>query len=229
MAATTCGSSARPARSCIDAGTAPFAVVPTGTRDTLFTVNGAGDRLVAVGGSGNGRVVALEGAAWRDESPAGAGLLQGVFVTAHGDWASGERGAVYHRAEGANAFTYVDHGLTLAPSTSLHSVFVDEKGEVWSAGGNVLSPSLDGGVLLHYGAPIPQVTLEDEAEPTATMDAGAAGCPAAVVTAGKGKSVARRWDEQALAAIRLDLPAPHGPRAQPVPSLRRDVGRVVRV
>jgi hypothetical protein len=33
-------------------------------------------------------------------------------------------------------------------------------------------------------------------------------CPAAVVAAGKMGSIARRWDEQALAAIRLDLPRP---------------------
>ena len=100
----------------------------------------------------------------------------------------------------------VDHGFSLPAASSLHSIFVDPAGGVWSAGGNVLTPALDDGVLLHYGPAIPPVTIPDDAP---APDAGApVVCPAAVVAAGKSGSIARRWDEQILAAIRLDLPRP---------------------
>ena len=188
-------------------GSAPFRVVPTQTRDTLFTVHGIGDRLLTVGGAGNG--VLLEGAhgAFHDASPPATGLIQGVFATDHGDWASGERGLVYARAApGTGAFAVVDHGLALPATSSLHSIFVDAAGGVWSAGGNVLSPALDNGMLIHYGNPVPPVVIEEDAKPA---DAGAPlACPAAVVAAGKTGSIARRWNEQMLAAIRVDLPRP---------------------
>jgi len=193
-------------------GASGFAVVPSPTKDTLFTIHGNRDHLVAVGGAGNG--VLLDGAAdaaqwlFRDATPPAAGLIQGVFTTASwGDWASGERGFIYARpASGVGSFAVVDHGLVLPATSSLHSIFVDASGGVWSAGGNVLSPALDGGMLVHYGERVPPVVIDED---EATADAGAiVTCPAAVVAAGKLGSVARRWNEQALAAIRLDLPRP---------------------
>ncbi len=196
-------------------GSAPFTLIPTTTKDTLFTLHGTpsdgGMRLVAVGGSGNGVVVEGTNESFHDASPPAAGLLQGVFTTEHGDWASGERGAVYSRAPGDKTFAMVEHGLTLPASSSLHSVFVDSSGGVWSAGGNVLSPALDGGLLIHYGPHVSPVVIDDENASTSApaADAGApVMCPPAVVAAGKGGSIARRWDEQALAAIRLDVPRP---------------------
>ena len=187
-------------------GTGPFEVVPTGTKETLFTIHGTPERCLAVGGSSNGVLLEMKEptSAMNDRSPVGAGLIQGVFATdTFGDWASGERGMVYERVAGG-AFAPVDHGRTLPPTSSLHSIYVDPTGGVWSAGGNVLTPALDGGVLLHYGPPVAKVDYADPAEakpPPVT-------CPAEVVSAGKSGSVARRWDEQALAAIRLDLPRP---------------------
>lgn len=191
-------------------GSAPFAVVASGAKDTLFTVHGTGDRLLAVGGAGNGLLLELQGGGapprFHDASPPGTGLIQGVFTTERfGDWASGERALVYARQAGG-AFAVVDHGFTLPAASSLHSVFVDSGGGVWSAGGNVLTPALDAGMLLHRGAHVPPVVIDDD---TAAADGGApAVCPAAVVAAGKAGSIARRWNEQALAAIRLDLPRP---------------------
>jgi hypothetical protein len=191
-------------------GAEPFAVVPTGVRDTLFTVNGTGGRLLAVGGGSNGVLLELEGKAppsVRNVSPPAAGLIQGVFASDRfGDWASGERGFVYTR-RGNDAFAAVEHGLPLPIASSLHSIFVDSSGGVWSAGGNVLTPSLDAGMLIHYGDPVPPVAYPDDDD--AAPDSGApALCPATVVAAGKNGSIARRWDEQILAAIRLDLPRP---------------------
>jgi hypothetical protein len=187
-------------------GEAPFTVVPTTTKNTLFTVHGIGDRLLVVGGAGNG--VLLEGShgTFSDASPPGAGLIQGVFATDQGDWASGERGLVYMRDEpGSGPFKIVDHGLTMPATSSLHSIFVDSSGGVWSAGGAVLSPALDNGMLVHFGDPVPPVVIDEDEVP----DAGAVvACPADVVAAGREKSIARRWDEQILAAIRVDLPRP---------------------
>jgi hypothetical protein len=199
-------------------GAAPFVVVPSGTKDTLFTVHGTGSRLLTVGGGGNGVLLELEGAParLRDASPPATALIQGVFASDRfGDWASGERALVYAR-KGAAPFEVRDHGFTLPSTSSLHSVFVDAAGGVWLAGGNVLTPSLDGGMLLHHGDPVPQVALaEDDDSPgpkpravNAPSGADAVTCLASTVAAGKGGSVARRWDEQALAAIRLDLPRP---------------------
>ncbi len=198
-------------------GTGPFQVVPSGTKETLFTVSATGDRLIAVGGSGNG--VLLDGAkgAWTNNSPPSAGLIQGIFASDGGDWASGERGFVYHREKGGiGPFKVVDHGLTMPPASSLHSIFADTKGGVWSVGGNVLTPALDNGMLIHFGERVLPVVIEDDAssEGGAPFDAGAADaggpaeCPSGTLIAGKTGSVARRWDEQALAAIRLDLPRP---------------------
>ncbi|MGH7439074.1 MAG: DUF6851 domain-containing protein, partial [Polyangiaceae bacterium] len=189
-------------------GQGPFAIVPTTTKNTLFTVHGTGHRFLAVGGAGNGVVLdSPDAVTLRDVSPAGAGLIQGVFATASGDWASGERGMVYTRPDPSAPFVAVDHGLAIPATSSLHSIFVDSSGGVWSAGGNVLTPALDGGMLVHYGTPVPPVVIDDG--PATAPDAGApAECPAEVVAAGKQGSIARRWDEQALAAIRRDLPRP---------------------
>ena len=64
---------------------------------------------VTVGGAGNG-VLAPRRAkgTFKEASPPGAGLIQGVFATEHGDWASGERGVVYKREKPDGAFTVVD-------------------------------------------------------------------------------------------------------------------------
>jgi hypothetical protein len=188
-------------------GTGPFIVVPSGTKDTLFTVHGTGSYLFAVGGASNGVLFEGTHGIFHDASPKDTALIQGVFATDHGDWASGERGLVYTRASAsAGPWTVVPHGLTLPAASSLHSIFVDPSGGVWSAGGNVLSPALDHGMLIHYGTQVPEVVLDEE---ELVADAGAKPlCLPTIVAAGKSGSIARRWDEQTLAAIRLDFPAP---------------------
>lgn len=191
-------------------GAAAFTTVPSGTKATIFTVHGSGDHLLAVGGSGNGLVLQENGGVFRDASPPASGLLQGVFSTpAHGEWTSGERGAIYTRATPSAPFAAVDHGLQLPPQSSLHSITVDDGGGVWSAGGNVLTTALDDGMLVHYGLPVPEVVIDDEDDDDEAgyVDANTpVSCPADIVAAGKNGSIARRWDEQALAAIRIDLP-----------------------
>jgi hypothetical protein len=197
-------------------GNEPFAVVPSNTKETLFTVHATGDRVDIVGGSSNGVLLDGTKGVFKDASPKAAGLIQGIFTSDAADWASGERGFVYTREKGAGPFNVVDHGLVMPAAFSLHSIFVDSKGGVWSAGGNVLTPTLNNGMLIHYGEKVPPVVIDDErlgdggVADAASGDAGtaAAECPSAALIAGKSGSVARRWDEQALAAIRLDLPRP---------------------
>jgi len=186
-------------------GTGEFRVLPTSTKDTLFTVHGTPSRWLTVGGGSNG--VALEGTGGTIEtaSPAGAGVLQGVFTSdADGDWLSGERGAIYTR-RGRAPFRSVEHDLALPVASSLHAIFVDASHEIWSVGGNVLTPALDAGMVVHYGKRVAPIALEDEAVAPAPP---AATCPAKVAMIARDRSIARRWDEQALAAIRLDLPRP---------------------
>jgi hypothetical protein len=187
-------------------GGEPFSIVPSGTKETLFTVHGGRRGLLAVGGGSNGVVLEPGWSATHDVSPPGAALIQGVFSTDDADWASGERGAIFTRHSG-EPFHVVEAGFPIPASSSLHSICVDGSHGVWAAGGNVLTPALDGGVLVHFGKAVPEYT--PSVELGASSDAGKeVKCPDEVVAAGKDKSIARRWDEQALAAIRLDLPRP---------------------
>ena len=198
-------------------GNSPFVVIPSPSKDTLFTVSGVDTRLVVVGGSSNGVMLTSTKTQFLNVSPPGAGLIQGIFASDRGDWASGERGAVYSRLQPTSPFTVVDTGLTLPAASSLHSITVDASGGVWSAGGNVLTPALDNGMLVHYGEHVSTVIIDEEEKKTdgavaeARGDGGAAppiACPPDVLAAGKSASVARRWDEQILWAIRRDLPRP---------------------
>lgn len=189
-------------------GTDPFVNVPSGTTETLFTVHGDAANVVVVGGTTNGFALLQNANAtggFSNVSPTQSGILQGVYL-ANGDaWASGEKGLMYEFTSGA--FQPADTKLTLDVG-SLHSVYIDETGGIWSVGGNVLSTTLDGGAVIHRGAPVAPIQL-------ATGDAGAdadaappAVCPQSVIDVAANKSAARRWDEQALASIRRDLPRP---------------------
>ena len=185
------------------AGATEFEVVELDAPRTLFTVHARGDRVIAVGGESFGVAYDLaEGAAPRVVTPAGAPLLQGVCVEPDGEaWLAGAGGAVYHMAAGEETFTRVEHGL--APSIeSLHAVWVDPEGNVWAVGGDVLTASLGRGAIVRFGAPIAAL------DPVVTPPPPPFTCPEALVQRGAHRSVARRWLEQNLAAIRRDLPRP---------------------
>jgi hypothetical protein len=189
-------------------GAAPFSLVKSGTTETLFTVTGDEKHILVVGGGSNGVLLEGKNGAFRDASPSGTGLIQGVIATPAGDWASGERGLLYTHASPGSPWIAVDHDFAIPAAHSLHSVYVDETGGVWSAGGNVLTPALDHGVLVHYGRPVPAVPRSETTSDAAIDATPRAVCPEGVIAAGKTRSIARRWDEQALAAIRRDLPRP---------------------
>jgi len=180
------------------------ALVPaaTPTTSTLFTVHQAGDLVVAVGGGTGGALVERQGdGAFVDRTPAGAGLIQGVWVTAGGDgWASGARGALYHR--GGGGWRAVDHGLALDVE-SLHATWIDPDGGVWAVGGDVVTAGLDNGALVYRGVP-----TVARYQPVAPPPPPAPSCPAAEIDPAPSGSIARRWNEQILGAIRRDLPRP---------------------
>lgn len=177
-----------------------FSLVQSGGEETLFTVHCTEDKMAIVGGTSEGTLLATEGGGLVDRTPERAPLLQGVSVAEDGTvWAVGQGGAIY-RSRG-DEFEAVDPGLDFVAAESLHAVWVDETGGVWAAGGDVLTPELDQGLALHLGAP---VQLMDIVKP----EPPAPSCPVDKVDPEPDASIARRWDEQLLNAIRRDVPRP---------------------
>lgn len=185
---------------------AAFETIQSGTNQTLFTVHSGGDLVVAVGGAGLGVLLEQRGAgAFVDRTPAGAGLLQGVAVGADGQaWAAGAGGEIYHRDGDGWQREVTDQALSVE---SLHAAYVDPAGGVWAVGGNVLSAALNNGAILHRGKPTGRY---QPARPDGGGDGGtpAVTCPAAQIDPAPTRSIARRWNEQLLNAIRRDLPRP---------------------
>ena len=181
-----------------------FTRIPTDTTSRLFTVHGAGGVVTVVGGESQGEILELDEAAGRfvSRSPDGCPLLQGVSLQADGTgWATGFRGEVFQRRSGG-LWQRVAVGLPL-DLESLHATWVDPQGGVWAVGGNVLSGGLNAGTLLHRGPAVAEVPAPVDPGPTPP-----ASCPAAAVDPRPEGSIARRWNEQILGAIRRDLPRP---------------------
>jgi hypothetical protein len=186
-----------------------FEVIESGVDATLFTVAGDDERVVVVGGAANCTVLeAQEAGELVDRTPEFIPLLQGAAVRGEHVWAVGMRGIVMRRERGG--WVEVDHRLGLDVQ-SLHAVWIDPTGGVWSVGGNVLDVSLDKGVIIHRGA-----AVAGYAPVAASLDGGidgggatAVACPEeGVDPAGPEHSIARRWNELILDAIRRDIPRP---------------------
>lgn len=182
----------------------PFVRVNTGIDETLLTIHALGDRAVAVGGDGAAALLEIGSDGTVKSNPPAANALQGVFLGPRGEgWAVGFAGHVFREAKGR--WVRDDHRLPLVIE-SLHAVWVDETGGVWAAGGNVISASLDDGVLLHRGGALPGADAA-----VGTIDDGPPDglhCPEAEIDPAPHGSIARRWNEQALAAIRRNVPHP---------------------
>lgn len=117
--------------------------------ESLFTVHAGADRFAAVGGTGTGRLLENDGGDWVDVSPDDASPLVGVCLTDTGGVAVGQFGAVFERdgAGSGAAWSEVDTGLIV--DQTMHSVWVDPGGGVWTVGGQVLSAPFVGGTMLH--------------------------------------------------------------------------------
>ncbi|MCB9649069.1 MAG: vanadium-dependent haloperoxidase [Deltaproteobacteria bacterium] len=181
---------------------APFEVLPTGTELSLFTVTGQGDRVVAVGGGTQAILLEGElGSPLTMRAVNGPAILQGVALDMEGHgYAVGEGGDVF--ARDGDDWVRISTGLDL-DIQSLHAVWIDPEGGVWAAGGNVLGSALDAGALVHAGpTTVPAYTQEPGPGPEAET------CPAAAVDLAPDRSIARRWNEQLMNAIRRDIPRP---------------------
>jgi hypothetical protein len=180
-----------------------FETVASGQEAPLYTVFGDDSHVYTVGGDLQGVILELgaEGAPV-DRSPEAAPLIQGVCVGKQGEViGTGAQGQIFERNK-SGAFKKVDTGLVFEVQT-LHAAWFDPEGNLWAVGGNALS-GLDKGAIVHRG-----VEAEAYTQPP-PVDAGVvmAVCPAANIDPAPDKSIARRWDEQILGAIRRDLPRP---------------------
>ena len=174
-----------------------FTKVTTGVNGNLFTVAGAGSDVVVVGGDATGAILSVSGAT---VTPATGPfpLFQGVAVSADGQaWATGEQGRVFTRTP--SGWSEVQTGV-LAHLESLHAAWVDPQGGLWTVGGNTFSNLADGAIL-HFGAPVATWTPVITPPPTPV-------CPAGQADPAPDRSIARRWNEQIIGAIRRDIPRP---------------------
>jgi len=177
-----------------------FELERTGGEEILFTVHGSGDEVVFVGGGSSGMLLESSQGEFKDLTPESAPLLQGACVEKSGRiWAVGVGGSIYRGDR--RGFAAVDPGLDFGAAESLHAVWVDPKGGVWAAGGDVLTPELDQGLALYSGKGVAEIMLEPDPSP-------APSCPEIAVDPVPEGSIARRWDEQILNAIRRDIPRP---------------------
>lgn len=182
-----------------------FSVVARASEDALFTVHGDESKVVIVGGQTNGVVLEDRGAGLSTSTPRGAGLLQGVWLA--GDrtlYTVGVGGRVFRR--GADAEDWSEIGGD-EPVQSLHAVWADPDGGVWTVGGDVLTNQLDAGVAL-YAAPSRDAAAIGSTVVKYEPPLDASECPAAQIDPAPEASIARRWNEQILGAIRRDIPRP---------------------
>lgn len=170
--------------------------------DTLFTVSGRKGQVLISGGGRTSVLLEGDGDTFADVSPSSVSLVQGV-ATDPSDatlaYAVGDQGAVFSRT--GSGWSKVDTQLALSVE-SLHAVWVDPKGGAWAVGGKVLT-NLTSGALVRLAPKNAAVYVQPEKPiPPAVV------CPATQIDPAEGQSIARRWDEQVLGAIRRDLPRP---------------------
>lgn len=191
-------------------GSAPFAVESSGTTATLFTVHGNSRTTVMVGGAGQGELRERSGdAPLVDRRPNGAPLLQGIYLQESGiGLASGQGGVIYQRSTDGN---WSEADLNLNTNIqSFHATFIDPQGGWWAVGGDVLTPDLRNGAIVHRGSAIPTYSPSASADGGVDADTGPPPvvCPADAIDPEPTHSIARRWNEQLLNAIRRDIPMP---------------------
>jgi len=124
--------------------------VATEGEPRLVTVHGQGaDDVVAVGGSSAGVIVA--GRSFEAVTTGPLSPLNGVFVEPGGAaWAVGMLGQVLRRASAGAAWEAVATGGAGGAMRDWHAAWVDDRGDLWVAGGNLLT-RLDQGTLLRFG------------------------------------------------------------------------------
>lgn len=182
-----------------------FERVETPSEEPLLTVTGfasaEGSRVLFVGGQARGVVwEASGGAGVQALDLPDAGLLQGLAAGPDGAfWAVGLGGAVFRRASPQRPFEVIPQ---VEPVESFHAAWVGPQGALWAVGGRTLSGSLDDGLVVTTRAGVESLRIDP---PRAVVPDT---CPKEERDPAPGASVARRWNEQLLGAVRRDLPRP---------------------
>jgi hypothetical protein len=134
--------------------------------ESLFTVHASADRFAAVGGFGTGTLIENDGGGWVDATPEDVPPLVGVCLTEDGGVAVGQFGAVVERDRGGR-WAPVETGLQI--DLTMHSVWIDPDGGVWSVGGQVLTAPFVDGLMLHRAG---DATARETARETTTVVRG---------------------------------------------------------
>jgi hypothetical protein len=113
-------------------------------------VHGTGQapaRFAAVGGFGSAVIVEYDGAEWQDVTPEQPpNMLFGIsMLSGERGYAVGEDGVIVSRS----ARGWADEVTGLEIHNTFHSVWADPDGGIWAVGGDVITPALNHGMLLH--------------------------------------------------------------------------------
>jgi hypothetical protein len=125
---------------------AAFSSENLGSGESLFTVHYAGGRFAAVGGFATGLLFENAGTGWSAEDASDFPGLVGVALTERGGYAVGSFGTFIERADGV-------WREAKGPPTieTLHAIWVDPDGGLWSVGGQVQARPLVRGLLAYRG------------------------------------------------------------------------------
>lgn len=135
-----------------------FSVVESGVDVQLVGIHGNADHVWFAGGGHSGVLLEWsEGRRLLNIAPVDVPVLQGVSVEGHAKgWASGFTGVIYRLQN--NQWELIDTGFDIWPET-LHSLWQDPDGGVWTVGGNAFSSRAQG-LALYYGPVIPSYDLD---------------------------------------------------------------------
>ena len=128
------------------------------TTQRLLTLHTDGDGpWVAVGGLARAVILEDAGDGWKDVTPPESDrAMIGVRMQGQTGYAVGNTGTVL--ARGKAGWVEERHGIDVF--SDFHSVFIDPKGGVWAAGGDIVALPLINGILLHKGAKVPSGSYE---------------------------------------------------------------------
>ena len=128
------------------------------TTQRLLTLHAdEGGPWVAVGGLARAVIIEDSGDGWKDVTPPESDrAMIGVRMRGTQGYAVGNTGTIL--ARGTSGWSEEKHGIDVF--SDFHSVFVDPKGGVWAAGGDIVALPLINGVMLHKGPEIPTGTYE---------------------------------------------------------------------
>jgi hypothetical protein len=126
---------------------ATFTDENVGSGESLFTVHYAGGRFAAVGGFATGLLFENSGSGWVPEDASDLPGLVGVALTERGGgYAVGNFGAFSERTNGV--WRAAEGPPTIE---TLHAIWVDPEGGLWSVGGQVQARPLVRGLLAYRG------------------------------------------------------------------------------